>query len=643
MSDSFFEDEVREGFFVTSMMKRYWAAQLKVLKEFATICDRHNLKWFADYGTLIGAVRHAGYVPWDDDLDVSMLRKDWDKFFEVAASELPSGYKILTLDSEPEYTEFTGRIVNCSIIDASEEHLADYYGCPYTVGIDIFPLDNVYDDPELEEDRKGRAKELIQRCSSVKSSGEKNKYMREIARIHTECKDDNSSRVAMMTLFLTRNDHVFPREFFENYVELPFENCRVKASPQFLKMLRIEYKNFMRIVKNGGEHDYPVYSEQEDMLREKIGHNPYRYTFDSNELLVSVGRYIKRLAGARSDRDRKKVVFLPCRAKHWKTMEPLWRKAMQDENLEVHVLPIFYYDANYKGEIGDRHDERDLFPDYVKTEDCTKYDFESEHPDRIVIQVPYDGWSTTMTVHEYFYSGNLLNYTDELVYIPCFDVDDPSTAGDKASTALETLIEQPVVVNADKVILKSKKLRELYLEKLISFSGEQTRQYWEDKLVLMEELEKDPLPVCSQEDEEWYRRISGEKGNKVLIYYISISSLLSGRDKALDKLKDSLRVLAEGNDKVTAILLPQEETDTELQRIDNELYERYRDVVSGIGTTWKKIIYDRDGEAIKHMDKWDAFYGDAGWMAKRCVERGVPVMFYNQDVLHKEDSHSNEI
>ncbi|WP_022765821.1 LicD family protein [Butyrivibrio sp. XPD2006] len=632
-TNTFFEDEVREGFFVTSMMKRYWAAQLKVLHEIAAICDKYGLKWFADYGTLIGAVRHAGYVPWDDDLDISMLRKDWDKFFEVAVSELPSDYKILTLDNEPEYTEFTGRIVNCSFIDAGEKHMADFYGCPYTVGIDIFPLDNVYDDPKLEEDRKARVKELIQRCSLAKTLREKNKYMREIAQIHTECKDNDSSRVAMMTLFITRNNHVFPRELFEDCIELPFENCRVKATPQFLKMLRIEYKNFMRIVKSGGEHDYPVYSKQEEMLREKIGHNPYRYTFDSNQLLVSVGRYIKRLTETHSDRTMKKVVFLPCKAKHWKTMEPLWRKAMQDENEEVHVLPIFYYDANYKGEIGDKHDERDLFPGYVKTEDCTKYDFEHEHPDRIVIQVPYDGWSTTMTAHEYFYSGNLLNYTDELVYMPCFDVDDPETGGDKASTALGTLIEQPAVISADKVILKSEKIRNIYIDKLIAFSGEQTRRYWEDKLVLMEELKEDFSPVCSQEDEEWHRRVTGEKENKVIIYYISISFLLSGCDKALEKIKESLDVLTERADKVTAIMLPQEKADTELKRIDNELYKRFQDVVSNMRSTCENVIYDADGEAIKHMDKWDAFYGDAGWIAEKCAEKGIPVMLHNQYLI----------
>ena len=70
---SFFLPESREGFYVSDMMKRYWAAQLKVLHEIRAICARHDIPWYADYGSLIGAVRHGGYIPWDDDFDICMM------------------------------------------------------------------------------------------------------------------------------------------------------------------------------------------------------------------------------------------------------------------------------------------------------------------------------------------------------------------------------------------------------------------------------------------------------------------------------------------------------------------------------------------------------------------------------------------
>ena len=90
--DSFFEDEVREGFFVPAMMKRTWAAQLEVLNEIGQMCKRLGISCYADWGTVLGAVRHGGMIPWDDDIDICMKRKDYERFLEIAPKELPTGF-----------------------------------------------------------------------------------------------------------------------------------------------------------------------------------------------------------------------------------------------------------------------------------------------------------------------------------------------------------------------------------------------------------------------------------------------------------------------------------------------------------------------------------------------------------------------
>ena len=81
-------DEMRSGFLVTSHRKKLWNAQIGLMKEVARICQKHNIRWFAYAGTLLGAARHKGFIPWDDDIDVCMFRPEYEKFQSVVEDEL---------------------------------------------------------------------------------------------------------------------------------------------------------------------------------------------------------------------------------------------------------------------------------------------------------------------------------------------------------------------------------------------------------------------------------------------------------------------------------------------------------------------------------------------------------------------------
>ena len=87
-------DEMRNGFLVTSHRKKLWNVQIGLINEFSRICKKHNIKWFAFYGTLLGAARHKGFIPWDDDIDVIMFRHDYEILKKVIADEIKYPYRM---------------------------------------------------------------------------------------------------------------------------------------------------------------------------------------------------------------------------------------------------------------------------------------------------------------------------------------------------------------------------------------------------------------------------------------------------------------------------------------------------------------------------------------------------------------------
>lgn len=92
LDKSFFNEEERCGYLVTERMKHIWAVELDLLCRFDEVCKKHNLRYYAAYGTLLGTVRHHGFVPWDDDIDLCMMRDDYEKLKLIAADEFKEPY-----------------------------------------------------------------------------------------------------------------------------------------------------------------------------------------------------------------------------------------------------------------------------------------------------------------------------------------------------------------------------------------------------------------------------------------------------------------------------------------------------------------------------------------------------------------------
>ena len=109
--DKFLEGEIRDGFYVENMMKKAWAAQLEVLNEVDKICRQYDIKYFADWGTLLGAIRHKGFVPWDDDMDITMKRQDYIRFCQIVQQQ-QGEIEIINVHTDSDWTDMLSRVIN---------------------------------------------------------------------------------------------------------------------------------------------------------------------------------------------------------------------------------------------------------------------------------------------------------------------------------------------------------------------------------------------------------------------------------------------------------------------------------------------------------------------------------------------------
>lgn len=134
--------------------------QLGILSDFIKVCDKYDFQYFVVYGTAIGAVRHQGFIPWDDDIDVAMLREDYDKFCKVFQKELGKDYNLLTPEIDGRYACTVTHIQKkgTKFISESSQDLK----CEQGIFMDIFPLDYVAADKK-EALRQARNSNILGR------------------------------------------------------------------------------------------------------------------------------------------------------------------------------------------------------------------------------------------------------------------------------------------------------------------------------------------------------------------------------------------------------------------------------------------------------------------------------------------------
>lgn len=315
--------------------------------------------------------------------------------------------------------------------------------------------------------------------------------------------------------------------------------------------------------------------------------------------------------------DKREVVFLPYKVSMWDSLESVWMAAKEDKDADVYVIPIPYYDRNPDGTFREEHYEGELFPDYVEITHYDDYNFELRRPEMVFIHNPYDDGNYVTSVHPFFYSKNLKNFTEKLVYIPYYVWDGEGVA--------EHVMMVKALLYVDYIIVQNEREKEEYIRQFETiFPGFDLAR----KLLPLGSPKTDKVRSLNRESvevpEEWKEKA---KGKKVIFYNTSVNSLLQGNELYLKKVKEVIRFFAERED---AVLLwrPHPLIEATLLSTRSELYEMYMEIKNQfirehIG------IFDNTSDMYPAIGLSDAYYGDWSSVVWLYKETGKPVLIQN--------------
>lgn len=342
---------------------------------------------------------------------------------------------------------------------------------------------------------------------------------------------------------------------------------------------------------------------------------------------------------------RLEVVFLPYKASMWDSLESVWRAADADEDTDAYVIPIPYYDRNPDGSFKEEHYEGDQYPEYVPVIRYDEYDLEIRRPDVIYIHNPYDEYNHVTSVHPYFYSKNLRNFTDKLVYIPYFVLREIDPKNQTAVDGMKHFCFTPGTIYAHQVIVQSENMRQIYINeywkaaKEMGLSGEHLdRKFLEKKFLGTGSPKFDKVLHTRKEDlkipEEWQRVIEKPNGSwkKIVFYNTSVSMLLLHGEKMLRKMESVFEIFKAEKDEVALLWRPHPLVQATIQSMRPQLWEMYQEIVERYQEErWG--IYDDSADLDRAIVVSDAYYGDGSSVVQLCRKAKMPVMMQNVEVL----------
>ena len=273
------EKETICGYQVSARMKRIWAMELDMVRRFVEVCEEYHLQYWMMGGTLLGAVRHKGFIPWDNDIDLAMPRADYNRLLEIGPTEFmaPMFFQTPVTDGARFFNTYV-KIRNGNSTAATREEVES--GMNGGIFIDIFCLDEIPDSPKERKkyfQRLARLTKMRRFALGIPPKGgmvNKVKYLvqkaiyrvvyhspdaAELYRAYQKeaaCYAGTGCRQLAHRDFGYHEKFIWDKQDWDRIVQLPFEDMMLNAPAGYDAILKHQFGDYMQFPKDRSTHDY---------------------------------------------------------------------------------------------------------------------------------------------------------------------------------------------------------------------------------------------------------------------------------------------------------------------------------------------------------------------------------------------------
>lgn len=267
------EQETRRGYTISKEMKKVWALEMEILKKLLEVCEKHHLRAWADGGTLLGTVREHGFIPWDDDIDIAMLRDDYDKLVAVAKEEFKPPFFLQNGHTDNFWNGFSKlRMDGTAGITRNSYRFNFHQG----IFIDIFPYDAVPEGTGAPERQNAKGSKMRRELFNywgddaspchpmelltsfrdkwhVRLKGARKIY-KEMEDLYRQYKISDHGFVACSAFIYDLPHFKRDKHWYDETLYMPFEDMMMPVPSGYDSILRTQYGDYMTPKDSGSYH-----------------------------------------------------------------------------------------------------------------------------------------------------------------------------------------------------------------------------------------------------------------------------------------------------------------------------------------------------------------------------------------------------